>query len=168
MIQDLGNSVLVAFSTLSKIRKEHDLAFRSRLQSSFMSVHLRCGVSTQKLIEEMMEINRRKLRLSLFADTVERALEALPAPESEILRLRFMRGRTFQEIALLQSVSLRTAFRRFDKAKADLTRILKSAGLDEKTFERDYMSDPAVAAVCERLDTGAYFTCGTACSADFE
>lgn len=152
------NTVLVAFFSLSKILGEYDQSFRHRLQSSFMSVHLKNGVSTQTLVEEMLELNRRKQLALLLRDVVENALNELPCEEREILTMRFRRGKTFQEIAEKQDISLRTAFRRFDKARENLCNTLEASGLNQEDFARDYLSDPAVRAVCSRLEDEAYFT----------
>lgn len=89
------NTVLVAFSAMQKIVKDYDFAFKSRLQSSFMSVHLKNGIPTQTLVKEMLEINRRKLRLLILRDTVNTALGALPPSEKDILVRRFLKGETF-------------------------------------------------------------------------
>lgn len=152
------NNVLVAFFALSKILKDYDYAFRHRLQSSFMSVHLKNGISTQTLVEEMSQINRRKQMAVLLRDTVKCALASLSPEEREILVLRFYKGKTFQEISVEQDVSLRTAFRRFDKARTNLCLALEGLGLSADDFARDYLSDPAVRAVCSRLDDEVYFT----------
>lgn len=152
------NTVLVAFSAMQKIVKDYDFAFKSRLQSSFMSVHLKNGIPTQTLVKEMLEINRRKLRLLILRDTVNTALGALPPSEKDILVRRFLKGETFQEIALRQDISIRTAFRRFDKAREDFCHALEAVGFTEKHFRETYLSDPAVKAACSRLDDETYFT----------
>ncbi len=158
MTENRCNTVLVAFCAVPKIMQEYDAAFKSRLQSSFMSAHLRRGVPTQKLMEEMLEINRKKALLLILQDTVRAALSSLPSALSDILLLRFSKGKTFQEIALIQDITIRTAFRRFDKARDDFAAELDRRGLDEKTFAETYLSDPAVSAVCARLSDGEYFT----------
>ena len=89
------NTVLVAFSAMQKIVKDYDFAFKSRLQSSFMSVHLKNGIPTQTLVKEMLEINRRKLRLLILRDTVNTALCALPPSEKDILVRRFRCARIY-------------------------------------------------------------------------
>ena len=126
------HTVLVAYSSLRKILKDYDCAFKSRLQSSFMSIHLRCGVPTETLIGEMLEINRKKLLLLILKDTVETALDSIPSPYKDILYLRFLKGMTFQEISELQDISLRTAFRRFDKARDVFGAALAKLGLTER------------------------------------
>ena len=158
MTENRCNTVLVAYSSLRKILKDYDCAFKSRLQSSFMSIHLRCGVPTETLIGEMLEINRKKLLLLILKDTVETALDSIPSPYKDILCLRFLKGMTFQEISELQDISLRTAFRRFDKARDVFGAALAKLGLTEKIFAERYMSDPTIAAACSRLSDETYFT----------
>ncbi len=158
MTENRCNTVLVAYSALPKILKECDAAFNSRLQSSFMSAHLQRGISTEKLVREMIDINRRKLALLQLKETVENAAGSMPSALSEILILRFVKGKTFQEIADTQNISVRTAFRRFDRARDEFARALDRLGLDEKTFRKHYLTDPVVSAVCARIDDGEYFT----------
>ena len=69
-----------------------------------------------------------------------------------------MKGKTFQEIALKQNVTLRTAFRRFDRARELFAAALDKLGLTERVFANTYLTDPAIAAAVSRLDDGAYFT----------
>lgn len=158
MTENRCNTVLVAYSALPKILKDHDLAFKTRLNSSFMSRHLRAGVSTEALVTEMLQINERKAAALALADIVRTALTTLPAPLSEALVLRFVKGKTFQEIALKQNVTLRTAFRRFDRARELFAAALDKLGLTERVFADTYLTDPAIAAAVSRLDDGAYFT----------
>lgn len=152
MTRNWCNMVLVALSALSKLLKAYDIAFKARLDSGFGSVHLKSGVSTLTLYEEMIEINARKHRLLMLERLANAALDALPEREKRVLVMRFLDGITFQEIALAEDISLRTAFRRFDRARESFCRLLESLGLDEKTFMREYASDPALKAVCTRLE----------------
>ena len=80
MTENRCNTVLVAYSALPKILKDHDLAFKTRLNSSFMSRHLRAGVSTEALVTEMLQINERKAAALALADIVRTALTSLPEP----------------------------------------------------------------------------------------
>ena len=73
MTENRCNTVLVAYSALPKILKDYDSAFRARLQSSFMSAHLQRGVTTEKLVQEMLDINGRKLAMLQLKEIVERA-----------------------------------------------------------------------------------------------
>ena len=117
MTENRCNTVLVAYSALPKILKDYDSAFRARLQSSFMSAHLQRGVTTEKLVQEMLDINGRKLAMLHLKEIVERAAGSIPTELSNILVLRFVKGKTFQEIADIENISVRTAFRRFDRAR---------------------------------------------------
>lgn len=117
MTENRCNTVLVAYSALPKILKDYDSAFRARLQSSFMSAHLQRGVTTEKLVQEMLDINGRKLAMLQLKEIVERAAGSIPTELSNILVLRFVKGKTFQEIADIENISVRTAFRRFDRAR---------------------------------------------------
>lgn len=158
MTENRCNTVLVAYSALPKILKDYDSAFRARLQSSFMSAHLQRGVTTEKLVQEMLDINGRKLAMLQLKEIVERAADSIPTELSNILVLRFVKGKTFQEIADIENISVRTAFRRFDRARDSFASALDRLGLDEATFRKTYLTDPAVAAVCARIDDGEYFT----------
>ncbi len=158
MTENRCNTVLVAYSALPKIMKEYDAAFDSRLKSSFSCAHLRQGVTTEQLIGEMLEINRKKAAAILLKDTVEKAFGLLPSALKSILVLRFLKGMTFQEIAEHDNISVRTAFRRFDRARECFSAALDKLGLDQKQFEKRYLSDPAIACACARLEDSAYFT----------
>ena len=136
MTENRCNTVLVAYSALPKILKDYDSAFRARLQSSFMSAHLQRGVTTEKLVQEMLDINKRKLAMLQLKEIVERAAGSIPTALSNILVLRFVKGKTFQEIADIENISVRTAFRRFDRARDSFAAALDRLGLDEATFRK--------------------------------
>ena len=125
MTENRCNTVLVAYSALPKILKDYDSAFRARLQSSFMSAHLQRGVTTEKLVQEMLDINKRKLAMLQLKEIVERAAGSIPSALSNILVLRFVKGKTFQEIADTENISVRTAFRRFDRARDSFAALLR-------------------------------------------
>ena len=112
MTENRCNTVLVAYSALPKILKDYDSAFRARLQSSFMSAHLQRGVTTEKLVQEMLDINGRKLAMLQLKEIVERAAGSIPTELSNILVLRFVKGKTFQEIADIENISVHRPRRR--------------------------------------------------------
>ena len=158
MTQNWSNTVLVAFSALPKILKELDSAFDFRLKTSYGSVHLKNGVSTESLVKEMLEINETKRKLVRLHYTVLSALDKLTAADRAVLEARFIEGKTFQQAADDEKVSLRTVFRRLDRARDAFLYALKHEGLDEKTYERDYLPLPYIRAIEERLARDAYFT----------
>lgn len=158
MTENRCNTVLVAYSAVPKIVKAYDLAFKMRLKSSFMSAHLKKGVSTLSLVEEMLEINRRKHLLFLLRSSVENALAAIPQKYRELLILRFLDNKTFQEAAMIQNISVRTAFRRFDRAREELSHALDREGLTDKIFKELYLDDPYIAAACGAYCADTYFT----------
>lgn len=81
MNKNWSNTVLVAFSALPKIQEELDFAFNSRLKSTFRSIHLKNGVSTEKLVKEMIEINERKRKTANLHLMVSAALNLVDEPE---------------------------------------------------------------------------------------
>ena len=157
MTKKWSNTVLVAFSALPKIVKELDFAFNSRLKSSFGSIHLKNGVSTLKLVEEMVEINSYKSRLALLKVCVCAALERLSADERSVLTARIIEKKTFQEISDMSGMSLRTVFRKFDRAQENFAKALSLQGLDEEAYLLHYDRIPALRAVSERLVGETYF-----------
>ena len=146
MTENRCNTVLVAYSALPKILKDYDSAFRARLQSSFMSAHLQRGVTTEKLVQEMLDINGRKLAMLQLKEIVERAAGSIPTELSNTLVLRFVKGKTFQEIADIENISVRTAFRRFDRARDSFAAALDRLGLSARPISPTPPSPPSAPA----------------------
>ena len=113
MLKNWSNTLLVAFSRTPKMLAELDHAFNSRLKSTFGSIHLKNGVTTEQIIGEMLRINYFKCKICEMREAVQAALVALDESSRDYLTDRVLKGRTFRELALSRGVSLRTAFRRF-------------------------------------------------------
>lgn len=157
MNKNWSNTVLVAFSALPKIQEELDFAFNSRLKSTFRSIHLKNGVSTEKLVKEMIEINDRKRKTANLHLMVSAALNLVDEPEKRVLTARFIDNKTFQETAETENISLRTVFRRFDRAQESFACALRRQGMTEELFAEEYCTVPQIKAISERLDDSPYF-----------
>ena len=90
--------------------------------------------------------------LLCFTQNSERLRFRLPCAPSKQLYERPFAARSHNR------KTRRTAFRRFDRARDSFAAALDRLGLDEATFRKTYLTDPAVAAVCARIDDGEYFT----------
>ena len=158
MLKNWSNTLLVAFSRTPKMLAELDHAFNSRLKSTFGSIHLKNGITTEQIIGEMLRINYFKCKICEMREAVEGALGSMDESSRGYLTDRVLKGRTFRELALSRGVSLRTAFRRFEAAELALTRALRRSGYTEERMRREFGEIPQLAAVAERLEDGNYFT----------
>lgn len=157
MFKNWSNIVLVAVSHTPKILDELDFAFNSRLSSTFGSVHLRNGVTTERIIREMMDINYRKRKVTEIVSAAQAALESLSPVHRDTLKKRILSKKSFKTIAEEDGVSLRTVFRRFESAQLSLLRALKREGYGEETLRKEFSEIPQLAAIADRLDGENYF-----------
>lgn len=157
MNKNWSNTVLVAFSLLPKIVKELDFAFEARLNTAFGSVHLKNGVSNERLMNEMIEINSRKAKLVNLKVLVECVLAELDAADRRCLTMRVIDKLTFQEIAEMERVSLRTVFRRFDRAQKAFENVMRRKGYSAERLESEYGAIDSVKALKERFAADTYF-----------
>ncbi|HKL94440.1 MAG TPA: sigma factor-like helix-turn-helix DNA-binding protein [Clostridia bacterium] len=153
-----SNTLLVAFSSLPKIVKFIDFSVKSRVKSGFQSKHLRYGIQNEKLFESIIELNDEKRKICNLKVIVEGALEQLSPTHTELLRLRFFDKNTFQEIADITNVVIRTVFRRYDCAMEDFDNVLSIAGYNEEWLEAEYGSIAIFKTIKDRLEKNAYLT----------
>lgn len=153
-----GNTMLVAFSSLQKIVKCIDFSVKSRIKSGFMSKHLIFGIQNEKLFDEIIKLNDDKRKLCNMKVIVSDALDNLSPTHREVLSLRFFSKKTFQEIADLTNVALRTVFRRYDKAVECYEKCLSDTGFTEEWLENEYGSIEVLRTIKSRLNDSPYLT----------
>ncbi len=156
MEKNWSNTALVAFSSLSKIVKEIDFQVMRRVKSSYLSRHLKNGVSTEQLICEIIEFTNQKQKLITLQAIVKNALEKMDEKERKILMARVCKKRTFQELATDFNLSLRTAFRQVANAEVSFKKQLKLAGYDESWFEIEYGEDKYISPIHDRIVSEKY------------
>lgn len=153
--------MLVAFSSLPKIAKFIDFSVKSRVKSGFQSKHMRYGLQNEKLFESIIQLNDEKRKICNLKVIITQALEQLSPTHTELLRLRFFEKKTFQEIAKLTNVVIRTVFRRYDSAIEDFENILACAGFDEEWLEAEYGCIKIFRTIKTRLENDSYLTKGS-------
>lgn len=151
-----GNTALVAYSLLPKIAESLDFALKSRVNTCFQSRHLKLGISNEKLIGEILEINDKKRRIVNLAYIVESTLKQLKPIDSQIIRERIFKKRTFQSVADELGIALRTAFRRLEVAKERFFKTMYARGYTESWFENEYGKDKYLSAIKSRLEKEKY------------
>ena len=119
MQKNWSNTALVAYSTLPKIVKELDFTLSRLVNSSFKSVHLKNGISTMQLISEIMKINEEKRKIVNLHYIVSRALDGMSDEGKRLIVGKILKKQTFNELSKELGLSLRTVFRRFEKAQEE-------------------------------------------------
>lgn len=152
-----SNTALVAYTLLPKIAKELNLGIESRIKSSFQSVHLKIGVSTEQLISEILDLTDEKRKIVNLRFIVSKGLEQMQDDMRELLIERMIKKKTFQQIADTQNVSLRTIFRRVANAEEEFAHNLKRYGYTDTWFEREYGQDKYIAPIRKRISENKYF-----------
>lgn len=157
MLKNWSNIVLVAVSRTRKILADLDFAFNSRLSSTFGSIHLKNGITTEQLISEMLNINHSKRKILEMVAATEKALSSLEKTHRDTLRKRVLEKKSFKLIAEEDGVSLRTVFRRLESAQLSLLRALRREGYNEERLRKEFSEIPQLAAIADRLDGENYF-----------
>ncbi len=157
MKKNWSNTALVAYSCLPKIVGELDLALKSRVNSTFMSKHLKNGVSTEQLIGEIMKINEQKRKILLLRETINKSLGQLNPTDSKLLYMRIIQKKTFQDISTELQISLRTVFRRLDLAELSFQKELDKLGKTDEWFEREFADCKYIMSIRTRVLEDKYF-----------
>ncbi len=156
MEKSWSNTALVAFSSLSKIVKEIDFQVFRRVKSSYLSRHLKNGVSTEQLICEILNLTNEKQKLVILQNVVSHALDGMEEKERKILVARVCKKRTFQQISTDFNLSLRTVFRQVANAEQSFKKQLKILGYDETWLETEYGDDKYIAPIHDRIVSEKY------------
>lgn len=156
------NAALVAYSALPKIVSEIDNGVLARVKSGYQSKNLQIGVSNEKLIGEIIQLNDEKRKMVNLRYIVSEALKRLKPEEEAILRRRLCMKLTFKEISEQYDIPLRTLFRRFADAERSFQAALYSKGYTEEWFEKEYGDDKYISAIYVRIQDENYFVAKSA------
>ncbi len=156
MEKNWSNTALVSFSSLPKMVKEIDFQVLRRVKSSYLSRHLKNGVSTEQLIGEIIELTNNKQKLVILQDIVKDALSKMADSERKILIARIVKKCTFQQLSDAFRLSLRTVFRQVANAESSFQKQLKLAGYDEEWLEKEYGNNKYIAPIYKRIVSEKY------------
>lgn len=157
MNKNWSNTALVAYSLLPKIVKELDKGVKNRVNSSFQSRHLKIGISTEQLINEILDMTEEKRKIVNLRYIVSQALEKMSDQNRDVLIARIVQRKTFQSIADETNTSLRTVFRKVAAAEEEFEHTLKCAGYTQEWFAREYGLDRYIAPIHDRIMKDKYF-----------
>ncbi len=157
MNKNWSNTTLVAYSLLPKIVKELDRGLKNRVNSSFQSKHLKLGVSTEQLIDEILQINDEKRKMVNLRFIVSHALEGMRENYRNILVARIIDKKTFQEMSTIFNTTIRTIFRRLAQAEEEFEHNLNRAGYTEEWFNSNYGNDKYISPIHDRILNEKYF-----------
>ncbi len=151
-----SNTCLVAFSRIPEIVKIIDSGVENRVNSGFQSVHLQCGITNEQLYNEILKlIDEKRKIVNLYYITTE-AMNALPDNFRLLLELRFIYGKTFQEISSTHGIPLRTLYRRLDLAESKFSKELTKAGYGEDFLAKEYGDSLLIKKFYDRIDEEKY------------
>lgn len=156
MKKSWSNTALVAYSRMPKIVKNIDNAVKTRVNSAFQGVHLKNGVTNEKLINEIIKLNDEKRKACNLVFIVESGLKRLPEHEKSVLTERLWHGKTFKTIAEETNKPIRTLFRWFSSGEKRFSAALATLGYGECWFEKEYSDCPLLVGIKKRLDEEKY------------
>ncbi len=151
MNKNWSNTLLVAYSSLPKIVKDIDFAFISRVKSGFQSKHLRFGISNDKLFGEMIKLNGEKRKIIELRLLINDALSKLDHLDYEVLTLKLVYHKTYEEIAKSINISIRTVFRRLESAEKNFEQILNNLGYMDENIKEIFENDEYLSPIRNRM-----------------
>ncbi|MCL2540370.1 MAG: hypothetical protein FWE53_02940 [Firmicutes bacterium] len=114
------------------------------------------GFSTEKtvqLMETMLELTERKIKFINLKLIIENALKAMDEKSRKALLFRYSDCYSFQTIALLTQVTLRTAQRKVAIAEKRYEFKLNQLGYTDGYLCEKYGNEPLITGVCQRLNS---------------
>lgn len=137
MNQDMwSKSLLASYNYLPLVAKCID---RSNMQMALGSFAYEGD--PLRLMELMMANNARKEAIVNARVIVDTTLGALRDKSREVLKLRYIKRKNFEQIAEIMNVCLRSVFRWYDLAIKQFSSICIMKGYDEKWMDKYYGGD---------------------------
>lgn len=153
-----SNTSLVAYSYLPKIVRELDANVKFRVKSSFKSAHLKVGVSNERLVREILDLNIEKRKIVDLRIAVADSLNALSDEQRRLLIERIIKKHTYKEVSEILSLPLRTVSRKLEEAQEAFAYRMKLSGFTEERLEADFAADDYISKIRERLIKDKYVT----------
>ena len=137
MNQDMwSKSLLASYNYLPIVAKCID---KSNMQMALGSFSYQGNALD--LMEKMMENNKRKRALVNAKVIVDTTLELLKEKNREVLKLRYIKRKSFEQIAEILNICLRSVFRWHDVAIKQFSSLCIMRGYDENYMNDNYSKD---------------------------
>lgn len=137
MNQDMwSKSLLASYNYLPIVAKCID---KSNMQMALGSFSYQGNALD--LMEKMMQNNNRKRALVNAKVIVDTTLGMLKERNREVLKLRYIKKKSFEQIAELLNICLRSVFRWHDIAIKQFSSLCIMRGYDEKYMQDNYSKD---------------------------
>jgi len=108
-------------------------------------------IPTEQLLEKIIDCIYRKQGLINLKVISEEILKSMKEEYVEILRLKFIKNRKFQDIADNLNISLRTVFRHYEKALSQFACYLKIRGFTDERLNKEYSGDPYIEKIKNKI-----------------
>ena len=141
-----SKSLLTAYKILPMIVKSIDRRNMNEALGSFSY-----SGNTMDVVNAILSNNRRKEALINAKVIVDNALASLKPTYRRVLELKYLQGMKCEEIAKLESMSLRNVFRRQTLALDGFGKYCKAKGYDCEWLDKRYSKDPLFMKINERL-----------------
>lgn len=108
--------------------------------------------STEQLINKIIDLIYRKQGLINLKVITEEIIKCMNKEYVELLELKYLQGKKFQDIANSLGISLRSVFRHYDKALHQFSCILKIKGYDDEWLEKEYGEEPYLEKIRAKIE----------------
>lgn len=131
-----SKSLLASYRLLPKIVKSIDSYTMSMALGSFSYAG-----NTLDLMQKIIDNNKRKEALINAKVIVDTTLADLKPKYRQVLEMKYIDKKNFEEIAETLGICLRTVFRRYAFALKSFSAVLRAKGYDEEWLEKRYARD---------------------------
>lgn len=131
-----SKSLLASYRILPKIVKSIDSYTMTMALGSFSYAG-----NTLDLMQKIIDNNKRKEALINAKVIVDTTLADLKPKYRQVLEMKYIDKKSFEDIADILGICLRTVFRRYAFAIKSFSAILRAKGYDEAWLEKRYARD---------------------------
>lgn len=135
-------TALFAYKYLETITESIDnLIEQQALNSYYCNSSNSVDNSVMAVSNRIIELSQRKVRLININIAIEKSLERCPEEHAQMLIERYIDNDKGEDIARRHNLTIRTYFRKMQKAEESFANEMNKKGYSEKKLEEDFRED---------------------------
>ncbi len=134
--EEIAKVFLTVYKNVPRMIDSLERCVDHAIMSGFGCSHVYSGVTTDELYDKIITFKNRQDILATVKAVTTDILKKMKSKNAKILYLKFVKGKTFNEIAKTTDKSIRSVFRNMNSAIAEFCYFLKVKEYDDDTWFR--------------------------------
>lgn len=134
--ETIAKIYLTAYENIPRMIKSLDKCVDHAVMSGLGCSHIYSGITTDMLYDKIIVFKNRQDILATIQQVTKDILLKMKQNNAEVLYLKYIKKHTYNEIAIIKNISLRSVFRYVNNALSEFCYFLKIFGYDDDTWFR--------------------------------